>query len=74
MEKTFTILTAQKLLDYLLDLENDGHDLSNIIINYRYDADSDVECCTYVMEDTFDSITNQILDSICLITDPTEYL
>jgi hypothetical protein len=26
------------------------------------------------MEDTFDAETNEILDSICLLTDPTEYL
>jgi hypothetical protein len=68
------VLTAKKLLDFLLDLKKDGHDLSKITINYRYDADSEVDACTYVMEDLFDPETNNILESICLLTDPAEYL
>jgi hypothetical protein len=67
-------LTAKKLLNFLNDLENDGHDLSKITINYRYDADSDVDSCTYVMEDLFDAETNSILESICLVSDASEYL
>jgi hypothetical protein len=67
-------LTAQKLLDYLLYLENDGHDLSRVLINYRFDSDSDVNLCKFVMEDLFDSETNKILTSICLVSDPSDYL
>lgn len=67
-------LTAKKLLNYLIDLEKDGHNLSKITINYRYDADGDVESCTYVMEDLFDAKTNNILESICLVSDASEYL
>jgi len=67
-------LTAKKLLNFLIDLKNDGHDLSKITINYRYDADSEVDACTYIMEDLFDPETNNILESICLLTDPDEYL
>jgi hypothetical protein len=68
------VLTAKKLLDFLLDLKKDGHDLSKITINYRYDSDSEVDACTFVMEDLFDPETNNILESICLLTDPAEYL
>ena len=68
------VLTAKKLLNYLNDLKKDGHDLSKITINYRFDADSDVEACTYIMEDLFDPETNNVLESICLLTDPTEYI
>ena len=67
-------LTAKKLLNFIIDIKNDGHDLSKITINYRYDSDSDVETCTYIMEDLFDAETNNILESICLLTDPAEYL
>lgn len=67
-------LTAKKLFNFLNDLKKDGHDLSKITINYRYDADSDVDSCTFVMEDLFDAETNNILESICLVSDASEYL
>jgi hypothetical protein len=68
------ILTAKKLLNFLTDLENDGHDLSKVLINYRFDSDSDVNLCKFVMEDLFDAKTNNILESICLVSDASEYL
>jgi|688.fasta_scaffold47386_4 hypothetical protein len=68
------ILTAKKLLNFLTDLENDGHDLSKVLINYRFDSDSDVNLCKFVMEDLFDAETNNILESICLVSDASEYL
>ena len=68
------ILTAKKLLNFLIDLENDGHDLSKVLINYRFDSDSDVNLCKFVMEDLFDAKTNNILESICLVSDASEYL
>jgi len=65
-------ITAQILLEFLLQLESDGNDLSKITINYRFDEDSDVEPCTMVMEDLFDAETNNILESICL-TSASDY-
>lgn len=67
-------LTAKKLLKFLIDLENDGHDLSKVLINYRFDSDSDVNLCKFVMEDLFDAETNNILESICLVSDASDYL
>ena len=65
-------LTAQKLFNYLAELKRAGHDLSKITINYRRDNDDDVECLTYVGEDLFDEETNEILESIILMVDPTD--
>ena len=67
-------LNAKKLLNFLIDLENDGHDLSRILINYRFDSDSDVHLCKFVMEDLFDAETNNTLESICLVSDASDYL
>ncbi|OBQ43955.1 MAG: hypothetical protein AN484_09420 [Aphanizomenon flos-aquae WA102] len=67
-------LTAKKLLNFLINLENDGHDISKVLINYRFDSDSDVHLCKFVMEDLFDTETNNILESICLVSDASDYL
>jgi len=78
MQKTnavhYKMLNAKELLGYLLDLEDRGENLSEILINYRFDSDSDVNLCKFVMEDLFDSETNKILTSICLVSDPSDYL
>lgn len=66
-------LTAKALHSYLSELENEGHDLSKITINYRFDPDSEVENITYVGEDLFDAETNNLLESIIFITDASEY-
>jgi hypothetical protein len=71
MKKPFT---AKKLLNFLINLENNGHDLSKVLIHYRFDSDSDVNLCKFVMEDLFDAETNNILQSICLVSDPSDYL
>ena len=60
-------LTAQKLLEYLIDLA-DENDLSNIQVNYRYSDDMDVYEVSMVEEDLFDDITNNKLESIILKT------
>ena len=60
-------LTAQKLLEYLIDLA-DENDLSNIQVNYRYSDDTDVYEVSMVEEDLFDDITNNKLESIILKT------
>ena len=59
-------MNAQKLLEFLLELETDGVDLSKVSINYRYDDDSDVEVVRFVGEDLFDQESNSILESIVL--------
>ena len=61
-------LTAHKLRDFLNSIENTGIDLNELIINYRYDEDSDVEIITSAEEDLFDEETNGILTSIILKT------
>jgi hypothetical protein len=59
-------MNAQKLLEFLLELETDGVDLSQVSINYRDNDDSNVEVVRYVGEDLFDQETNSILESIVL--------
>jgi hypothetical protein len=59
-------MNAQKLLEFLLEIEQDGVDLSKVSVNYRYDDDSDVEGIRFVDEDLFDEDTNSILTSIVL--------
>ena len=59
-------MNAQKLLEFLLELEADGVDLSQVSVNYRDNDDSDVEVVNYVGEDLFDQETNSILESIVL--------
>lgn len=59
-------MTAKKLLKFLLELKQDGVDLSKVSINYRYDDDSEVEVVNFVGEDLFDQETNSILKSIVL--------
>lgn len=66
-------LTAEKLFNYLSDLKKEGCDLSKITINYRHDINDDVECLKYVGEDLFDEETNEILESIILMADTTDY-
>ena len=58
-------MTAQFLLDYLIDL-SEHHDLDTVTVNFRSNNDSDVERVNDVSEDLFDSETNSILDSIML--------
>lgn len=66
-------LTAQDLLKELVKLKNEGNDLSKITINYRKDSDSDVEICTFIGEDLYDSETNSRLESIILMADASDY-
>ena len=50
-------LTAQGLLDFLLRLEQD-HVLSEIVVNFRTDYDSDIQAVVEVAEDIYDEVTN----------------
>ncbi len=70
--KNQTPLTAQRLLDFLLSLQQDGIDLENVNIYHRPDRDSDEEIVTSVEEDLFDPETNSILTSIMLLNDASE--
>lgn len=56
-------LNAKKLLDYLLEL-NEENDLNKIKINFRYSECSDVYEITKVEEDLHDEETNNTLESI----------
>lgn len=66
-------LTAQQLFNVLSRLKEKGSDLSKITINYRTDSDSDVEVCTFVGEDLYDSDTNSILESLVLMSNASDY-
>lgn len=61
-------ITAQQVMDFLTDLQNEGEDLSAITINYRHDEDSQVRCCRKLEEDLFDQETNSRLTSIIFLT------
>ncbi len=68
MENT-TQLTARQLLDFLLDCARNGADLDKVVVNYRQDFDSDVIPVMLVEEDLYDSETNNVLESIVLVSD-----
>lgn len=62
-------MNAQKLLEFLLELEQDGIDLSQVSVNYRHNDDSDVEMVGFVSEDLFHENDNALLTSIILQTE-----
>jgi hypothetical protein len=62
------VLNAKELMDYLIELEDYGLDLTNITLHYREDDDSDVELITGVCEDLYDAETNSVLESILFYT------
>ena len=66
-------LTAEWLLNELLDMKAKHYDLSIIKLSYKYDADSDYEDITYLMEGIFDAETNNILEELIFMTDASEY-
>jgi hypothetical protein len=65
-------MKANALLQYLLMIQKDGHDLSKIYVNYRDDYDSDVIQINDVCEDLYDAETNSRLISICLVNNINE--
>jgi hypothetical protein len=65
-------LTAKKLLNFLLALDEDGVDLANVHILYRYDRDSDEANVYEVEEDLYDENDNVTLTSIMLLTNGEE--
>ena len=66
-------LTAEWLLNELLDMKAKNYDLSIIKLTYRYDADSDCEDITYLSEGLYDAETNNILEELIFMTDASEY-
>ena len=69
MENTTGQLTARQLLDFLLDCARNGADLDKVAVNYRQDFDSDVMPVVLVEEDLYDRETNNVLESIVLVSD-----
>jgi hypothetical protein len=65
-------MTAKELLNELVTLENNGHDLKNIEVYYRNNPDSDIETMSFVCEDLYDEETNNILTSIVLMEEIEE--
>lgn len=66
-------LTAEFLLNELLDMKAKHYDLSKIELSYQFDADSDVEPITYLSEGVYDAKTNNILEELIFMTDASEY-
>lgn len=66
-------LTAEWLLNELLDMKAKHYDLSKIKLSYRYDPDSDCEDITYMGEGLFDAETNNVLEELIFMTDASEY-
>lgn len=63
-------MNAQELYEFLVELKNEGIDLSDVNVNYRHNPDSDVEKVTFFGEDLFDAETNSRLTSIVMMTEP----
>lgn len=65
-------ITASDLLQFLEQLQSEGHNLSNVLINFRTDYDSDIQPCIAVEEDLFDAETNSRLESIVFLANNNE--
>jgi hypothetical protein len=70
--KNKTPLSAKKLLNFLLALEEEDVDLNIVHIYYRYDRDSDEEVVYEAEEDLYDENDNVTLNSIMLLTNGEE--
>ena len=67
-----TPLTAMQLWEFLTSLHEEGHDLDNIKVLYRYDRDTDDALVYAAEEDLYDMKTNSVLETIMLLTNPKE--
>jgi hypothetical protein len=65
-------LTAMQLWEFLTSLHEEGHDLENIKVLYRYDRDTDDAFVYAAEEDLYDMKTNSQLETIMLLTNPEE--
>ena len=66
-------MNAQDLFEFLVELKNEGTDLSSVVVNYRHNSDSDAERLTFFGEDLFDAETNSRLTSIIMMTETDDY-
>lgn len=64
IQKKQKVLTANELLDYLLELKGYDIDLNKITLHYREGEDNDVMLIEGVCEDLFDAETNSIPHSL----------
>lgn len=64
-------LTAQNLLEFLLETQT-HHDLSQVVIYYRIDRDSEEETIYEVEEDLYDEEDNSTLASIMFYSNSEE--
>ena len=62
-------MKAKNLLNYLLELENEGNDLSQITLNFRTNTDSDVEKINFCFEDLFCENDNSTLKSLIFLSE-----
>jgi hypothetical protein len=62
-------MNAQELLIYLLELQEQGNDLSKISLEYRYDPDSDAEHISFASEGYYDTETSSKLESLMFYTE-----
>ena len=62
-------MNAQELINQLTHLsESNGVQLKDIEVYYRFDFDSDIEDVNFLFEDIFDQETNNILESVVLVS------
>ena len=61
-----------QLWEFLTSLHEEGHDLENIKVLYRYDRDTDDAFVYAAEEDLYDMKTNSHLETIMLLTNPEE--
>ena len=62
-------MTAQQLINRIQKMcDEHGVNPRKVKINYRRTSDSDVYPVKHVWEDLYDADTNNILESICLVT------
>lgn len=59
-------MKARELVNFLLDLEAQGHALDQIDVTYREHFDSDVFAIAYATEGLYDAETNNIVTSVVL--------
>ena len=62
-------MNAQELIDGLNYIANNhGIKLTDLEVNYRYDFDSSTEDVGYLFEDLYDEDTNNVLESVVLVS------
>lgn len=66
-------ITAEILFDLFKQLQSEGQDLSQIVINFRSNYDTDIQPCVAIDEDLFDPETNSKLQSLVLLSDTEEF-